>query len=123
MVGLWIVVFNWVFLVVSVAAIGFGIWLTRGQVRLLLAVSLGLFLLRMLLGRVPIADGSENAMLAYSVLQGLLALATTGTMVAAAVTGFREAKASQKRVAELTEETSEAWAQPEGSPDPRLLAD
>lgn len=120
---LWIGVLNWAFLLASVGAIGVGIWLTRGRVRLLLAVSLGLFLLQMLLGRLSMDLSSETAMVAFSAVQGLLALGTTGTFVAAAVTGFRQAKASQRRVAELTEETPEAWVQPEGSPDPRLLAD
>ncbi len=120
---IWIVVLNWGFLAVSAGAIGVGIWLTRGRVRLLLAVALGVFLLQLVIGRVAIETGSETAIIVSSAVQGLLSLALTGTFVAAAVTGVREMRAKDAALAALTEETPETWAQPEGSPDPRLLAD
>ena len=120
---IWIVVLNWVFLAASAGAIGVGIWLTRGRVRLLLMVALGVFLLQLVVGRVAGVDGSEAAMIASSAVQGLLALGLTGTFVAAAVTGVREMRAKDDALAALTEETPDTWSQPQGSPDPRLLAD
>ena len=120
---IWIVVLNWGFLAVSAGAIGIGIWLTRGRVRLLLAVALGVFLLQLVVGRTALADASEAAIIASSAVQGLLSLALTGTFVAAAVTGVREMRAKDAALAALTDETPDTWAQPEGSPDPRLLAD
>ena len=62
-------------------------------------------------------------MLVYSGIQGLLSLGLTGLFVAAAVTGSREARSSQATIAALADETHATLARPEGSPDPRLLAD
>ena len=121
---IWIAALNWGYLVLSAGALGVGIWLTRGRVRLLLGVALGLFMLQLLLHVVPVDNGSDASMIAFSVVQGLLNLGLTGMFVAAAVVGVREVRAKEATIAELTsDETRETWAQPETSPDPRLLAD
>ncbi|MGV8850248.1 MAG: hypothetical protein ACOH16_11965 [Propionibacteriaceae bacterium] len=116
-------VLDWGFLALSVGAVGVGILLTRGRVRVFLVVALVLFLLQLVLGGVLLPAVTEAQLIGYSVVRGLLSLGVTGAFVAAAVTGAREATATSARIAALTEETPPTWAQPEGSPDPRLLAD
>ena len=121
---IWVQALNWGFRALSAGAMGVGILMTRGRVRLLLTVALGLFLLELVLHLLPVGDASQAAMIAFSVVQGVLNVALTATFVAAAVVGVREVRAKDAKIAELSsEQTHDTWAQPEGSPDPRLLAD
>jgi hypothetical protein len=114
---------DWGFLALSAGAMGVGALLTRGRVRLLIVVALVIFLVQLTGSWLPLSATLATQIIVYSVARGLLTVGMTGALVAAAVIGARESRTKDARIAALTEETPETWAQPETSPDPRLLAD
>lgn len=116
-------VLDWGFLALSAGALGVGALLTRGKVRLLLVVALVIFLLQLTGSLLPLPSILATQIIVYSVARGLLTLGMTVSLVAAAVIAARESRTKDARIAALTDETPDTWAQPEGSPDPRLLAD
>lgn len=116
-------ILNWGFLLLSVGAIVVGMVLTRGAIRTWLGVALALFLVQMVIGRLGGFVITQSSMVVYSAVQGLVALGQTGALVAAAVVGARQHAAAQAALAAQNDEVPQTWTQPQGSPDPRLLAD
>jgi hypothetical protein len=114
---------DWGFLALSAGAIAVGALLTRGRVRLLILVALAMFLVQVAVSWLPLQVTVPTQMVVYSLARGVLTVGMTATLVAAAVIGARESRTQDARIAALTDQTPETWAQPEGSPDPRLLAE
>jgi hypothetical membrane protein len=117
---------NYGSIVLVVAAIIVGMVMTRGAVRKLLGAALVVTILRFVLSGVfPgwIDVTNEVTAFAYGVTQWLLAVAEPLLLVTAAIVAARTIKVKNAALAALVDTPKDTWAQPETSPDPRLLAD
>ncbi len=119
-------VMNYGSLVLIVGAIAVGAVLTQEAVRKLLVAALIVTVLRFLLSMVfPgwLHIANEATAFAYGLVQTLLSVGEVVLLVGAAVVGARTIRTKDAALAALADEPTDAWRQPEGSPDPRLLAD
>jgi hypothetical membrane protein len=117
---------NYGSIVLVVAAIVVGMVMTRGAVRKLLGAALVVTILRFVLSGVfPgwIDVTSEVAAFAYGVVQWLLTVAEPLLLVTATIVGAHTIKVKNAALAALVDTPKDTWAQPETSPDPRLVAD
>ena len=118
---------NYGSLALVLAAMGLGVVLTKGTVRILLAAALGVEVLRIAVNLtvpVPVYASDQGAILyAFSLVQVVLAIAPTLLVVAAAVVGARRSAAKDATIASLTDPTTDTWRQPENSPDPKLFVE
>ena len=109
-----------------VAAMVVGIVLTKGGVRTLLAAALALEVVRFVANlTVPafIYAGGEAAQFVWSFVEMVMSVGSALLLIAAAVVGARRVAAKDATIAALVDKPKDTWAQPETSPDPRLLAD
>ena len=109
-----------------VAAIVVGVVRTAGTVRKLLVAALVVTVVRFLLAGVvvPRADvTNEGVAFMYGVVEWLLFVAEPLLLVGAVVVAARTIKTKDAAIAAMVDQPTETWAQPEASPDPRLLAD
>jgi hypothetical membrane protein len=117
---------NYGSIVLVVAAIVVGMVMTRGAVRKLLGAALVVTILRFVLSGVfPgwIDVTSEVAAFAYGVVQWLLTVAEPLLLVTATIVGAHTIQVKNAALAALVDTPKDTWAQPETSPDPRLVAD
>ncbi len=113
-------ILNWGFLLLSLAALVVGMVLTQGRVRLCLGVALALFLCQPLLSQLGAAVMGPRSgldwMLVFSMLQGVIALGQTGALVAAAVIGARQHTATLAALAAQNDEVPQPGPSPRAPP-------
>ena len=122
------ILLNYGSLALVLAAMVAGVVLTKGTARTLLGAALAVEVVHgavAFMGPAFVDSNTQggDAFFSFSLFQTLLAIAPTLLVVAAAVVGARRIAAKDAVIAALTDPPTGTWAQPERSPDPRLLAD